>query len=176
LERADGIAGSEPPSSNAPPTLRRSTTPRADARSCKSLGTPKRRRSWSEEESSLAARERVLNALELPGEVLDYHFALQGVAEMLHRRRRTESEVLPFVEWLCWLDARLANAHERYFRVTPESDQYLSIFAFRFLVNLHTTEGYLHEGLALAEAFARFMPEELSELRGRVARLREEHG
>jgi hypothetical protein len=128
------------------------------------------------EESSEAARERVLNALELPGELLDYHFAIQGVAEMLHRRRRTEPEVLSFVEWLCWLDARLANAHERYFRVTPETDQYFSIFAFRFLLDLHTTEGYLHEGLAIAEVFARFMPKELSELRGRVARLREEHG
>ena len=125
-------------------------------------------------ESSKAARERVLTALELPGEIMDYHFALQGVAELLHKRRRAEPEALPFVEWLCWLDARLANTHERLFRVTPEGDQYLRIFAFGFLLDLHTTEGYLHEGLAMAERFARFMPEELVELRARVARLREE--
>jgi hypothetical protein len=127
------------------------------------------------DESSAAARERVLNALELPGEILDYHFAIQGVAQALHKRRRAEPEVLPFVEWLCWLDARLASAHERYFRITPEGDEYLRIFAFGFLVDLHTTEGYLHEGLAMAEQFARFMPAELSELRARVGRLREEH-
>jgi hypothetical protein len=126
-------------------------------------------------ETSEAARERVLTALELPGEVLDYHFAIQGVAETLYKRRRSEPEVLPFIEWLAWFDARLAAAHEPLFRVAPDRDEHINTFAFGFLIDLHTTEGYLHEAVALAERFALFMPSELVDLRARVARLHEEH-
>lgn len=41
-------------------------------------------------ESSAQVRERVLSALELPGEPMDYHFAMQGGAELLFERRRTD--------------------------------------------------------------------------------------
>lgn len=122
-------------------------------------------------------RERVLNALELPGEVMDYHFALQTVAEALFRRRRREPLNLPLVEWLAHLDARLVETHEPLFRVSPQSEDYLSVFALDFLVRLHEREGFLHEALALAERFARFRPrfDTVSALRARVASLRAEH-
>jgi len=128
-------------------------------------------------ESSAQVRERVLDALELPGEAMDYHFAMQGAAELLFKRRRTEPSYLPFVEWLAWFDARLVETHEALFRISEDGSEYVSVFALGFLVDLHEREGYLHDALALAQRFARFRPRvDLSELRGRVELLRTEHG
>lgn len=127
-------------------------------------------------ESSAQVRERVLSALELPGEPMDYHFAMQGAAELFYGRRRTDPSFLPFVEWLAWFDARLVETHEPLFRVNEESSEYISVFALGFLVDFHEREGYLHEALQLAERFARFTPRvDISELRARVALLRSEH-
>jgi hypothetical protein len=128
-------------------------------------------------ESSEQARERVLSALELPGEIMDYHFAIQHVAELLYKRRRAEPQHLAFVEWLAWFDARLVEAHEPLFRISPESDEYLAVFAIDFIARLYEREGYLREALAFAERFARFRPrlDTVSELRARVAQLEAEH-
>lgn len=131
----------------------------------------------SRDEPSAKARERVLSALELPGELMDYHFVIQGVAELLYKRRRNEPQHLAFVEWLAWIDASLVEAHEEHFRVSPDSADYLSVFALDFLVDLHEREGFLLEALALAERFARFMPRvgRADELSARVVGLRAEH-
>lgn len=128
-------------------------------------------------ESSAQVREVVLSALELPGEPMDYHFAMQHAAELLYKRRRTEPAFLPFVEWLAWFDARLVETHEALFRISENSAEYLSVFALDFLVDLHEREGYLHEALALAERFARFRPNDSTviKLRERVAQLRTEY-
>lgn len=130
-----------------------------------------------ENESSSEVRERVLSALELPGEPMDYHFAMQHAAELLYKRRRTEPAFLPFVEWLAWFDVRLLETHEALFRISEDSPDYLSVFALDFLVDLHQREGYLHEALALAERFVRFRPRDptLAKLRERVTLLRTEH-
>jgi hypothetical protein len=127
-------------------------------------------------ESSEHARERVLSALELPGEVLDYHFAIQGVAELLYRRRRTEPGQLAFVEWLAQLDARLVETQESSFRISPDRDEYFRVFALDFLVELNEREGRIREALAFAERFARFRPnvDTTSRLRARVEQLRGE--
>ncbi|MFO0618047.1 MAG: hypothetical protein U0414_35980 [Polyangiaceae bacterium] len=123
-------------------------------------------------ESSKALRERVLNALELPGQVLDYHFVLQGIADTLWDRRRDEPKQMPFVEWLSWLDVRLVEAHPEAVRISPERDEFVSISAFSRLVDLYECEGFLREALDAAERFERFRPRiDLEELRGRVARL-----
>jgi hypothetical protein len=128
-------------------------------------------------ESSLKARERVLSALELPGEIMDYHFAMQGVIETLYKRRREEPANLAFVEWLAWFDARLVELNESEFRISPTSDEYLRVIWIDLLIDLHVRESYLHEGLALAERFARFQAraDRVGELKERVARLRAEH-
>jgi hypothetical protein len=127
-------------------------------------------------ESSNQARERVLNALELPGELLDYHFAIQGIAELLYQRRRSEPGNLEFIEWLASWDARLVETHEQLFRVNQDGGGYFSVFAFSFLIDLHEREGYLHEALALAERFSRFRSSDpVEKLRARVAQLRAEH-
>lgn len=127
-------------------------------------------------EASAAVQERVLNALELPGEPMDYHFAMQGAAELLFKRRRQEPSFLPFVEWLALFDARLVETHEALFRINADSSDFLKVFALDFLVDFHEREGYLHEALSLAERFARLRPRvDISELRARVQVLRTEH-
>lgn len=127
-------------------------------------------------ETTFQARERLLNALELPGEITDYHFAIQGVIDALYAKRREEPAVLPFVEWFAFLDARLVETHEQYFRLDASVPEYYSIVAFELLPRLFEREGALREALALAERFARFARETntVSELRARVARLDEE--
>lgn len=128
-------------------------------------------------ELSDEARARVLTALELPGEPGDYHFAIQGVADLLWDRRREEPQHLPFVEWLSWLDVRLVEAHPEAVRASPDKDEYFRITALHRLVDLYEREGFLREALAAAERFARFRPRvDISELRVRVARLNAEHG
>ncbi|HEU4407789.1 MAG TPA: hypothetical protein VFS43_21170 [Polyangiaceae bacterium] len=130
-------------------------------------------------ESSAQVRERVLSALELPGEVKDYHFALQGAAELLYKRRRQEPENLAFVEWLAWFNVRLVEAYHELFLTSHQGQTYyLQVFALGFLLKLHEREGYWHEALALAERFSRFRPhfDTPTELRARVAQLRAEHG
>lgn len=121
-------------------------------------------------------RYNVLAALELPGEILDYHFAMQGAATELWRRRSEDPAQLAFIEWICWFDARLVEGHPFDFRILPEKEGYVSVFAFDFLVDFHEREGFLHEAFMLAERFARFRrggdPEGLRE---RVARLKAEH-
>jgi len=129
-------------------------------------------------ESSEKTRERVLTALELPGQVSDYHFAIQGAAEALWKRRREDPAQISFVEWLCWWDVRLVEAHPDFLRVGADHDQFMHVAAFDRIVNLYLREGFLREALAAAERFAPFRPsvDTVSDLRSRVARLREEHG
>lgn len=109
---------------------------------------------------------------------MHYHFAVQGVAQLLFDRRRAEPQNLAFVEWLAWLDVRLVEAHERLFRSGPDSAEYLSVFAIDFLIDLHIREGFLREALAVSERFAHFRKrvDELAKLRARVALLGAEHG
>lgn len=128
-------------------------------------------------ESSAHTRERVLSALELPGELMDYHFLMQSAAESLYKRRRHEPQQLAFVEWLAWFDVRLVETHESLFRISPDKEEYLSVFALDFLSGLHEREGYLQEALALAERFSRFRRNQdaITQLRARVAQLRAEH-
>jgi hypothetical protein len=119
----------------------------------------------------------VLSALELPGQVSDYHFAMQGVAEFLYKRRRSEPGHLPFVEWLYSFDALLVEAHEADFRLTPEKSEYVNVLAFDFLVDINRREGRLNDALALARRFARFRAarDTVSELEARVAQMSAEY-
>lgn len=132
--------------------------------------------SWTDETSE-AIRERVLNALELPGELSDYHFAIQGAAEALWKRRREEPTLIALVEWLCWCDVRLIEAHPSVIEIEPGKAQYYRVHAFERIVGLYQREGFLHEALAAAERFARFEPTDdvVTELRERVRQLGDEH-
>jgi hypothetical protein len=133
--------------------------------------SPAARFGETDSKSSEQTRERVLSVLELPGEIEDYHYALQNAVS---DRRRTEPTYLPFVEQLAWLDAELVETHESLFR-RPEDDDFLPIAALDFLVRVRVQEGFLHEALAIAERFKRLLPNDLvDELRTRVANLQRE--
>ena len=123
----------------------------------------------SRKETSQQARERALNALELPGELTDYHFAMQGTVDIIYKRRKSEPQFLAFAEWLAWFDALLVEAYPDSFRISAEKDEYLRIVSIDFLVELHQREGYLHEALALAERTGeRYYEAELVRLKGEL--------
>ena len=119
----------------------------------------------------------VMEALEVPGQPTDYHFALQGAATALWSRRRAEPEVLDDVERLCWLGIRLIQA-----RPDAVSDEYrpeggfYSVGAFKTLITLYEREGALREGLEVATLAERFdqLAEKAEELRERLAVLEAE--
>lgn len=99
----------------------------------------------------------VAEALELPGEPADYHFAIQRVCEELWKRRREHPEALADLERLCWLDLALVQAVPD--AVAIEGDhtrRFVTIRAFGYLSALYEREGAWHEALevaVLAEAY-----------------------
>jgi hypothetical protein len=116
---------------------------------------------------------RIEEVLELPGEPLDYHFALQGCIERLWLRRRTEPAVLDHLERLAWLDIALLEAQPAFMETKQNDRGYILVFAFQRLFRLYEPEGYLHEAREVAERAARFnqAPAAIDELRARIARL-----
>lgn len=122
---------------------------------------------------------RMREALELPGETGDYHFAIQGCAEMLWKNRREEPWVVQEVERLCWLDIRLIGAHPETIYFEREGRQsYYHILSFDRLVYLYKREGYLYEALDVAKRAVKFDQQEaaLGELQERIAALESEDG
>ncbi len=128
-------------------------------------------------ETTQELRVRVLTAIELPGEAMDYHFILMGAGEALWKRRADHPEDLALAEWCWWLDVRVMEAHPEMMRISPEKDEFRSAPTFDRIVSILVREGHIDEALAAAERFARFRPNfDLSELRARVARMRSEDG
>jgi hypothetical protein len=94
-------------------------------------------------ESPEELRERVLNALELPGAPSDYHFLIQGAHEQLWGRRHERPDQYPMIEWLCELDLRLLEAHPETLWIGDEADSgQIRIVGFDRLVSLYATEGF----------------------------------
>ena len=91
-------------------------------------------------------------ALELPGEPSDYHFAVQNVISVLRSRRREGPHIFAELERLCWLDIQLIQACPDAISYDRDGGtQFYGVTAFGELLDL-----YLHEG-ALADA-ARVLP------------------
>lgn len=114
------------------------------------------------EDASKAPTARVLRnlseALELPGELSDYHFAIQGVVTLLWSRRAEEPGAFAELERLCWLDLQLVQAWSE--AVTYEDRdgqrQFFAVTAFRVLLDLYLTEGALNEAARVLELADRF--------------------
>src|SRR6266567_7369590 len=127
-------------------------------------------------ESPARTRLRQLyESLELPGEILDYHFAIQGCCSELWRLRREEPWVLAELEQLCWLAIRLIQAHPDITQVKHERG-FLRVTTFQHLIALYEQEGYLYDALQVAEIAAKShqqMPA-LERIRSRIAKLEEE--
>lgn len=99
----------------------------------------------------------VTEALELPGEPADYHFAIQRVCEELWKRRRTSPGVLADLERLCWLDIALVEAVPSAVAIDGNHQRrFVIVRAFGYLSTLYEREGAWHEALAVAELAERY--------------------
>lgn len=98
-----------------------------------------------------SAVKRLYEALELPGELVDYHFAIQSCISRLWRERAHGADLMPDLEGLCWLSVALVEAHPSVIAF-PESDtDFLNMEAYQCLVNLRRREGHVREALEIAE-------------------------
>ena len=109
-----------------------------------------RHASHSLKKSSAIVR-RTLEALELPGEPLDYHFAIQHCTEALWKRRRDEPENLAVTERLAWLDIQLMEVRPQWAAIGDDDDGFSHIRAFSLLMGMYLREGFLREALEVAE-------------------------
>jgi hypothetical protein len=127
-------------------------------------------------ESPAQTRLRQLyESLELPGELLDYHFAIQGCCSELWRLRREELWVFAELELLCWLDIRLIQAYPNIMQANNERE-FLLVTTLQHLIALYEQEGYLYEALQVAEIAAKFNQQEpaLERIKLRIANLEAE--
>jgi len=118
---------------------------------------------------------QIFEVLELPGELLDYHFAIQGCCSELWRLRREEPWVLAEIERLCWLDIRLIQAYPDIVQVENERE-FLLITTMQHLIALYEQEGYLYEALQVAEIAMQFNQQlpALERIKSRIANLEAE--
>lgn len=115
--------------------------------------------------------------LELPGNLSDYHFAIQNCHDALPGHAREEPWVLNEVERLCWLDIRLIKKYPE--TITNEyggERTYFGVSAFHQLIGMYEKEGYLREALEVARIGQRFeqCEREVEELQERIAQIEAE--
>jgi hypothetical protein len=114
--------------------------------------------------------------LELPGQLSDYHFAIQSAYTTIYERRREDLAMLEEVERLCWLDIELLEAHPEVVEYEPGT--FSRVLAYEGLVSLYETEGDFAGALEVAERRMRLSQEHLTtqaeRLRARLAELEAE--
>lgn len=118
------------------------------------------------------ALRRLYEALELPGQPTDYHFALLGGYELLWTRRRKEPDILPELERLCLLDIRLVEKFQAIILGMIPGQQFAArVPAFHYLVYLYSREGFLDEALTIAKLGAQLGQgdSDLREIEKRIA-------
>lgn len=118
---------------------------------------------------------QVEETLELPGELSDYHFAIQFFCEAVYKRRKEDPAVLADVERFCRVDVELVENHLE--TIEYEPGKFYVVPAFGRLVGMYEREGYLREALEVAErslACGQDLGRKVEELRKRVAALEAE--
>lgn len=143
-------------------------------------GSPAQAHAHVEEPGRPAAEilRLLYEALELPGQPADYHFAIQSAAGLLWNRRRSEPGVLPKMEELCWLDIQLVEACPQ--AVSYEGNDgltYYAITAFHSLISLYEREGFIEEALKVVERakpFGRQVEGEQERLEAKLAAIQSE--
>ncbi len=109
------------------------------------------------EQSSEQIVNRLYEALELPGEPTDYHFAIQSVAALLWSRRRQDPNLLIRIEELSWLDIHLIEACPEAISFESQgSESYYGVAAFHTLLLLYEREGYIDDAIAILKRSERF--------------------
>ncbi len=91
--------------------------------------------------------------MELPGELSDYHFAIQGTCQAVFDQRRQDFRLLEEVERLCWLDVALIEAHPSVAEYEP--GKFFRVVGYELLMRLYEGEGHFAEALEVAERSAR---------------------
>ena len=159
------------------------------ARRLRSLG--KRSHEGGESECRTSLRQ-MREALELPGKLSDYHFAIQTCHNSLKGFAREEPWVLEEVERLCWLDIRLISEYPETVTLEPITiadeqlaetaatrrgdRRFFSVLAFQQLISMYEREGYLREALGVAKIAERFEQTsgKVEEITERLDRMRTE--
>lgn len=123
-----------------------------------------------------AVKRIISEALLVPGETSDYHFALLGAYETLWQMRRQDPSINKVVESLCLLDVRLVEARPKAVQMSDDDpDSFVLIPAFHHLISLYREEGFLAEAIEIAEKAERFgQGKDLESLRERMAVLEAE--
>lgn len=95
--------------------------------------------------------------MELPGEPADYHFMLQGCAEVLLKCGRAENILTSDMEWLCKLDISLVQAFpDAVIPIWDPEQRPTSILCFEILIHLYERQGRVREALEIAEIASTF--------------------
>lgn len=105
-----------------------------------------------------AVLRRLIETLELPGILSDYHYALQSCHELLWQHRRKDIWIIAEIERLCLLDIQLVEVQNS---ISVESDTGFNRSWGR-LIQLYEREGYLHEAFILAQRFDILYPRDES--------------
>ncbi len=120
--------------------------------------------------------QRLEETLELPGELSDYHFAIQGTCKAVFDQRRKDFGLLEDVERLCWLDVALIEAHPSIAEYEP--GKFFRVVGYELLMRLYEGEGYFAEALEIAERSARlgqdYSLDRAERLRARLAEVEAE--
>lgn len=101
---------------------------------------------------------RVWEALELPGEPMDYHFVLQGAVNRLWSGRRSYPDGLELLEVFALLDLELMEAAPEAvsFDTGSHPASFVHVASVPRLVMLLEREGAFGEALGVARRLARF--------------------
>jgi len=92
-------------------------------------------------------------ALELPGELLDYHFALQSAVTFLWQKHRRNANALAAAEVFARLDLQLLSKHPQEFRIDRDDtgSGFFHVSTFGPLLTILEREGAWRDALAVAE-------------------------
>lgn len=141
------------------------------------------------ETAGQTALRQLREALELPGTLTDYHFAIQHGHDELRDNAREEPWVFEEVERLCWLDIKLIEQYPETITLEPITIQdeeiaklaierrgerrFFAVSAFHQLIGLYEREGYLKEALEVAKLAERFeqCQGKTEELKERISRI-----
>jgi len=137
--------------------------PTSDGGSTSSSPVHQRVYGSGEDPTPWEALRQLEETLELPGELSDYHFAIQGVYEAVYKRRREDLSLLEETERLCWLDIELIEAYPETVATGHENLPYAHVLAYRRLVTLYEGEGYFREALEVAQRGLRIGQKHLSQ-------------
>lgn len=120
-------------------------------------------------------RRWIEETLELPGELSDYHFAIQRYCEAAYKWRKQDPTVLADLERFCLLDVELTEVHTEIIEYEPGKSY--KVLGFGRLIGLYEREGCLYDALEVAErglVCGQDLERKAEELRERVAVLEAE--